>query len=108
MAQTQIAAIEAKAITQIEVSCLNAQTQLALAGLSSEAARGFIDKLPAIEKLMPKLTFAEVAGEADPPIAEQLISSNALRQRRYRERQKALRDVTDAPALRDAEGGDGE
>jgi hypothetical protein len=42
---------------------------------------------------MPRLTFAEVAGEAEPPVAEQLVSPNALRQRRYRERQKALRDA---------------
>jgi hypothetical protein len=35
---------------------------------------------------------------SDPPVAEQLISPNALRQRRFRERQKALRD--DAAALR--------
>ena len=36
-------------------------------------------------------------------MAEQLITPNALRQRRYRERQRALRDgaVTPKPALRD-------
>jgi hypothetical protein len=90
MAQTRIEAIEQKAITQIEVSCLQAQTELALAGLTSEGARGFLERLPGIETLMPRLRFAEVAGEADPPVAEQLVSPNALRQRRYRER-KALR-----------------
>jgi hypothetical protein len=37
---------------------------------------------------MPALSFAEVSGEAEPPIAEQLISSNALRQRRFRERRR--------------------
>jgi hypothetical protein len=90
MAQTRIEAIEAKAVTEIEMSCLEAQTQLAIAGLTSEVARGFVAKLPAVETLMPKLSFAEIAGEAEPPVAEQLISPNALRQRRYRER-KALR-----------------
>jgi hypothetical protein len=101
MAQTQIEAIERKAITEIEVSCLEAQTHLALAGLTSEAARGFIGKLPGIETLMPKLSFAEIAGEAEPPIAEQLVTSNALRQRRYRER-KALRSNAQAlPAAGD-------
>ena len=54
---------------------------------------------------MPRLTLAEVAGDADPPIAEQLISSNALRQKRYRERQRGLRDVTKTPALRGEETG---
>jgi hypothetical protein len=38
------------------------------------------------------LSYAEVAGEADPPIAEQLVTPNALRQRRYRERQAAVRN----------------
>ena len=42
---------------------------------------------------MPRLSFAEIAGEAEPPVAEQLITPNALRQRRYRERQAALRDA---------------
>lgn len=41
------------------------------------------------------------ADEADPPVAEQLISSNALRQRRYRERNRALREPG-VTALQDA------
>jgi hypothetical protein len=94
MAQTRIGAIEAKARTEIELSCLKAQETLALAGLTSDAARLFIEKLPGIETLMPRLSFAEVAGEAEPPISEQLISSNALRQRRYRERQALRRNGT--------------
>ena len=43
---------------------------------------------------LPKI----VAGEADPPVAEQLVSSNALRQRRFRERQTALK-APEQPAL---------
>jgi hypothetical protein len=91
MAKTRIGAIARKAITEIELSCLKAQEQIALAGLTSDAARGFIARLPSIETLMPQLSFAEVSGEAEPPIAEQLVSPNALRQRPYRERQAALR-----------------
>jgi hypothetical protein len=91
MAETQIKAIEQKAFVQIELSCLDAQTQIAVAGLTSDVARQFIEKLPSVETLMPQLSFAEVAGEADPPVAEQLVSANALRQRRFRERQEALR-----------------
>jgi hypothetical protein len=91
MAQVQIEAIEQKAITKIEVSCLQAQTDLAVAGLTSEGARDFLARLPGIDTLMPKLSYAEIAGEAEPPVVEQLISPNALRQRRYRER-KALRN----------------
>lgn len=95
MAQTQIEAQERKARTQIEMSCLDAQTKLAISGLTSEAARGFVDKLPAITDLMPLLSFASVAGESEAPVAERLVTSNALRQRRHRER-TALRSVTEA------------
>jgi hypothetical protein len=101
MAQTRVEAIERKAITEIEMSCLHAQEQIAIAGLTSDAARAFLERLPAFESLMPRLAFEEIAGEADPPVAEQLVSPNALRQRRYRERQAALQ--RNAPeALRDA------
>jgi hypothetical protein len=96
MAQTQIVANEQRAIVQIEISCLDAQT-----GRTSEAARAFVDRLPAIDTLMPRLSFAEVADEAEPPIAEQLVSPNALRQRRFRDRQAALRNAS-AP-LRNAD-----
>jgi hypothetical protein len=41
---------------------------------------------------MPALSYAELAGEAEPTIVEQLLSPNALRQRRYRDKQKALRE----------------
>ncbi len=93
MAITRIAAIEAEAIVKIEVASVEAQTALALAGLTSEAAREFLAKLPSVESLMPALSFRELVGEADPPIAEQLISPNALRQRRHREKRKALRNA---------------
>jgi hypothetical protein len=101
MAQTQITAIEQKAIVEIETSCLDAQTWLAVARCTSDDAAAFLASLPSVETLMPRLSYAEVAGEADPPVAEQLVEPNALRQRRFRERQKALRNaagsVTDAP-----------
>jgi hypothetical protein len=96
VAETPIAAIEQKAIVEIELSCLEAQTQIAVSGLASDQARQFIEKLPSIETLMPRLAFAELAGEADPPIAEQLVSPNTLRQRRHRERQWALRNGPEA------------
>jgi hypothetical protein len=105
MARTQIEALEQKAIVTIELGCLKAQEQIAISGLNSTAARQFIEQLPGIETLMPALSFAEVAGAAEPPIAEQLISSNALRQRRYRERQ-ALR--SNGPAVRDESADDDE
>jgi len=106
MAQTQVEAIEAKAITEIELSCLKAQEQIALAGLTSDAARQFIDALPSIDVLMPALSFQEIAGEADPPVAEQLISPNALRQRRYRERHRNAAVTQQRNAIADGEAGD--
>jgi hypothetical protein len=97
MARTQIAVIEQRAFVEIEASCLDAQTKLALAGCTSDMARTFIESLPGIETLMPRLSYSEITGEADPPIVEQLVSPNALRQRRFRERQKALRDGAVTP-----------
>jgi hypothetical protein len=94
MARTQIEAIERKAVVEIETSCLDAQTRLAVAGCTSDDAAAFLASLPSVETLMPRLSYAEVAGEADPPVAEQLVEPNALRQRRFRERQKALQGVT--------------
>jgi len=106
MAVTRIEAIESKAIVEIEKECLDLQTRVALAGLSSNAARQFVEGLPRIETLMPALSIAEMAGEAQPPIAEQLVSPNALRQRRFRERQAALRNATEALPPRSRNGED--
>jgi hypothetical protein len=99
MAVTQIEAIEQKAIVEIELSCLKAQERIAMAGLTSDAAKEFIAALPSVESLMPALSFAAISGEADPPIAEQLVSANALRQRRFRERQKALQNASPNAAV---------
>jgi hypothetical protein len=106
MAVTRIEAIEREAIVKIELGCLKAQEQIALAGLTSEKARQFIEARPAIDVLMPALSYAQMAGEADPPIAEQLVSPGALRQRRFRER-RALRDATEA-LPHPSRNGDGE
>jgi hypothetical protein len=92
VAKAQIEALERKAIVEIQRGSIEAQTELALAGLTSAAARVFVERLPTVESLMPALSYAELAGEAEPPIVEQLLTPNALRQRRYRDRQRALRD----------------
>jgi hypothetical protein len=107
MAVTAIEAQEQKAKTQIELSCLDAQTKLAVSGLTSEAALSFVQALPSVEDLMPRLSFAEVAGESQPPVAERLLSSNALRQQRHRERRKALRGVTEPLKVADVTGSNG-
>jgi len=82
-AQAQIASMEQAAIVKIELGSVDLLTQIAAAGLTSEAARGFLSALPSVESLMPKLSYREVAAESDPPIVEQLITPNALRQRRW-------------------------
>lgn len=92
-ARAQVAALEQKAVVAIETASVEAQTQVALAGLTSEAARAFVANLPAVDTLMPSLSYQEIAGESDTPIVEQMLTPNALRQRRFRERQKALRDA---------------
>ena len=88
MATTKIEAIEARAIVEIELRSHEAQSELAASGLTSDAALAFLARLPSVESLMPTLSYEEVAGKAETPIAEQLTSPNALRQRRFRERQR--------------------
>ena len=96
---SRIDAIEQAAIVQIELSSVQAQTEIATHGLTSQAARSFIERLPSVEELMKPLDFGAIAGDADPPVVEQLLSLNALRQKRYRDRQKTLRDANVTPAL---------
>jgi hypothetical protein len=91
MAESRVEAIEAKAIAEIELSCLKAAEDIAMAGLTSDAAKQFIAALPSIESLMPHLSYTEIAGEAEPPVVEQLLSSNALRQQRLPTARHALK-----------------
>lgn len=96
-AKAQIAALEQQAIVKIEQASVEAQTEIAISGLTSESALSFVERLPTVESLMPPLSYRELAGEADPPIIEQILTPNALRQRRFRERQKALRNESVTP-----------
>lgn len=94
VATTRIAALESEALLEIDRRSLESQEALAVAGLTSDAAKAFLERLPPIETLMPALSFEAIAGRAEPSVAEQLISPNAVRQRRFRERQRAaLRNV---------------
>lgn len=105
VAEAQVASLEQQALVKIEQASVEAQTQIAIAGLTSEAAQAFIASLPTIESLMPQLSYRELAGDAEPSVVEQLITPNALRQRNFRERQRALQaaDVTDSNADHDGE-----
>jgi hypothetical protein len=80
-AKAQAEALEQRALVQIETSSVEAQTKLALAGLTSDAAQKFIESLPTVESLMPKLSYAALAGEAEVPLVEQLLTPSAFRQR---------------------------
>lgn len=91
VAQSRIAALEQAAIVNIERDAVNAATEIAANGMTSEAARTFLAQLKPVEELMPALSFEEIAGPADPPVAEQLVSPGALRQRRYRQRHRNAR-----------------
>ncbi len=104
VAKSQIEAIERHAVTEIQMASVEAQTQLALAGLTTEGAKAFLTDLPSVESLMPGLSYEAIAGETDPSLVEQLVTPNALRQRRYGDRQHALRnaDVTPLSTLRNA------
>lgn len=82
MAQTRVAAMERQAIVQIGLASLQSQTELAISGITSEAAKSFIERLPSVESLMPALSFDEIAERAVPPISEQLIAPTALRRHR--------------------------
>ena len=88
-----IESLEQQAIVKIEQASVEAQKQIAVAGLNSEAAQAFVASLPTIESLMPQLLYRDLADDAEPPIVQQLITPNALRQRRFREHQKALHNA---------------
>ncbi|MBP7002282.1 hypothetical protein [Amaricoccus sp.] len=96
VAQTRIEALERAAILAVETSTVEALTRIAVDALESEAARAFIAALPTVEAMMEPLSYEAIAGPADPPVVEQLVSPGALRQQRHRDRVKALRnaDVT--------------
>ena len=55
LAKAEIEALEGLARVQIEAQSVQAQTEVIANGLSSDAAVAFLNKLPAIESLMPPL-----------------------------------------------------
>ncbi len=106
VAQTRVEALEQRAVVDIETAAVNLQTDIAIAGLTSEIARTFVESLPTVESLMPALSYEELSGEAEPPVVEQLVSPNALRQRKFRQRQSALRNADVTPTTALPNGGD--
>jgi hypothetical protein len=62
VAKSRIAAIEKKACVMIEIQSVELQSQVIANGLTSDAARAFLDNMPAVETLMPPLEVAKVEG----------------------------------------------
>lgn len=59
-AKSKIAAVEKEALSAIEAMSLEAQTNIVANGLESEAAKIFLNQMPAIEKLMPPVQVSEM------------------------------------------------
>ena len=62
VAYTEIAALEKRAVVEIERQSLIAQTELVAVGLSG-AASAFLEQLPSVESLMPALDALRVQAE---------------------------------------------
>lgn len=60
VAKAEIDALEKVARVQIESSSVQAQTEIIANGLNSEAAIAFLNKLPAIESMMPALDVSAI------------------------------------------------
>jgi hypothetical protein len=57
-AKARIAAATVEAKTKIERMSLDAQTEIVANGIQSDAARAFLNRLPALETLVPALDVA--------------------------------------------------
>ena len=70
-AKSRIEAIETEALSKIEQLSLEAQTQIIAHGLESDAAKMFLDQMPALETLMPSLDFPRIQQLLDAKRAEE-------------------------------------
>ena len=61
-AKARLDALEATAKTEIERISVNGQTNLIADGLTSEAAKAFLEQMPSAEALMPVLELNQVQG----------------------------------------------
>ncbi len=60
LAKAEIDALEKVARVQIEAQSVQAQTEIIANGLNSEAALAFLNRLPAIENMMPALDITQI------------------------------------------------
>ncbi len=56
VAETRVEAIGQRAVVDIETASTKLQSDIAVAGLTSEIARTFVARLPTVESLMPALS----------------------------------------------------
>lgn len=59
-AKSKVEAIEKEALSKIEMLSLEAQTQIIAHGLDSDAAKMFLESMPALETLMPSLHVGQI------------------------------------------------
>lgn len=59
-AKSQIAALEETAKVQIEQAAVAAQTELLASGLTSDAAKVFLEKMPSVDALMQPLSLGSI------------------------------------------------
>ena len=57
VAERRVEALGQRAVVDIETASLTLQTNIAVAGLTSEVARTFVESLPTVESLMPALSY---------------------------------------------------
>jgi hypothetical protein len=69
VARTRIAALEAAAIVKIELHTAETITRIIAHGLTSTAAREFLDSLPPVQSLMPPLDALAVSAMLDSRVA---------------------------------------
>lgn len=61
IAKRKIEAMETEARTKIEAMSLSAQTEVIAHGMKSEAARTFLERMPSLDSLMPRITQDDVS-----------------------------------------------
>jgi len=72
-AKSKVEAIEKEALSKIEQFSLEAQTQIIAHGLESEAAKLFLEQMPALEALMPPLDIEPIQQLVDSKLAERRL-----------------------------------
>lgn len=72
-AKSKIEALEKEAITKIERLSLEAQTEVIASGLQSEAAKTFLNAMPALDTLMPAIEMGEIQSLVESKRAQRRI-----------------------------------